>query len=95
MEESTQLNVPVIDDPNNTGTGFLLPFCTIQQLFFFFLPDLKLVHSSEKTNIERPGFTLQSLCLSLCWGWGGVMTVGGFLEHTIDSVGNYEVHVLS
>lgn len=45
---------------------------------FFFLPDLKLVHSSEKTNIESPGFTLQSLCLSLCWGWGGVIDCWGF-----------------
>lgn len=72
------------------------PFLHDPTAFFFFLPDLKLVHSSEKTNIERPGFTLQSLCLSLCWGWGVVLsTVGGFLEHTIDSVGNYEVHVLS
>lgn len=34
-------------------------------------PDLKLVHSSESSYIESPGFTSQSLSLSLCWGWSG------------------------
>lgn len=71
MEESTQPNVPMINVPNSVGTGSQLPFCKIWQLFSPWPPDLKLVHSSESTRIGSPGFTSQSLSLSLCWGRSG------------------------
>lgn len=48
-------------------------------------PDLKLVHSSESTNIESH-FVGGGVGVTDCWG---------NLEHTVDSVGTYEVHVLT